>query len=99
MGLFGFAPQSSFSSFYLHCRIIDATLSGALLAITSDRSKLVEHYERDAPILSEMSVQRIVAGAKCLDEMDSEGLAELQISAIVSSCHYNHLSGTCIYFY
>ena len=73
-------------------RIIDATLNGALLAITSDRSKLVDHYERDAPILSETSVRRIVAGARCLDEMDSEGLAELQISAIVSSCPFSHPS-------
>ena len=65
-------------------RTVDATLSGALLAITSDRSKLSDHYERDSPILSEASVERIVAGARCLDEMDAEGLAELQIAAFVS---------------
>ena len=71
-------------SFFLN-RTVDATLSGALLAITSDRSKLSDHYERDSPILSEASVERIVAGARCLDEMDAEGLAELQIAAFVSS--------------
>ena len=65
-------------------RIVDATLSGALIAITSDRSKLVDHYERDAPILCQTSVSRVVRGAKCLDEMDAESLAEIQISAIVS---------------
>ena len=53
------------------------TLSGALIAITSDQSKLVDHYERDAPILNATAVKRIVDGAKCLDEMDAEGLAEL----------------------
>jgi hypothetical protein len=66
-------------------RIVDATLSGALIAITSDRSKLADHYERDAPILCQTSVDRIIQGAKCLDEMDAESLAEIQISAIVSS--------------
>ena len=66
-------------------RIIDATLSGALVAITSSpRSKLLEHYERDAPILREDSVERLIRAAKCLDEMDGDSLAEIQLEGIVS---------------
>jgi hypothetical protein len=70
-------------------RIVDATLSGALVAITSStRAKLLEHYERDAPILSEESVERLIRGAKCLDEMDGDSLAEIQLERIVSFCAF-----------
>jgi len=63
---------------------VNASLSDALIAITFDSGKLSDHFERTAPILSKELTQRVICGAKYLDEMDADGLADIQLSNIVS---------------
>jgi hypothetical protein len=71
---------------------VNATLSDALVALTFDLAKLSENYEKTAPVLSKKLTDRLVQGAKYLDEMDADGLADIQLSNIVSN-DFNHNAG------